>query len=207
MTNPLRPNSHVIPDGDPSKIRGYGPSHSPTFTSLAMDARSDLGSIAFGWVTPNVSRSSMVVKPPETVARHCDQSPLDRMHRANPADITEVHMRAVDRLLQDYEGGKRICDRAIYLSGVHRCQPTASETATARTFDVAWSAMGPGPGNVVVFVAVLELSIKRCAFRIASTEQHTRRLLVQGLNLLVEHYQQRDVLRLPTGERGVACHD
>lgn len=59
MTNPLRPNSHLLPSGDVSKIRGHeadDPSARGHFFPLTADAA------------------------------HCNESPLEQMHRFHPTE-------------------------------------------------------------------------------------------------------------------------
>ena len=112
--------------------------------------------------------------------------PILALHRRSPRDVTADHVRAVERLRDDYEIGEGA--RGVGRGAGGGIDPTEAQIDAAGRYRAAVSAVGPGLCDVLIPVALAGWTVHALAERRGISDHRAAGMLIGALIRLRDHY-------------------
>lgn len=128
--------------------------------------------------------------------------PLVTLHKRAPREITEQHLRAAERLRDDYERGQGVVRRSG--TGNGDVGIITSQMAAAQRYRNAVQAVGPRLWAILRLVAIDGWTVARWAQKFGMSAHQSKGYLIAALDCLHDHYNPPVRKRVDTTASDVA---
>lgn len=115
--------------------------------------------------------------------------PLITLHKRDPREITIQHLRAAERLRDDWEMGQGVMRRAG--SGNGEVGIITAQMAAAQRYRAAVKAVGPRLFSVLELIVLHEWTVAQWANKFVLSEHKSKGYLVAALDCLHDHYNPK----------------
>lgn len=115
--------------------------------------------------------------------------PLITLHRRDPREITVQHLRAAERLRDDWEMGQGVMRRAG--SGNGEVGIITAQMAAAQRYRAAVKAVGPRLFSVLELIVLHGWTVAQWANKFVLSEHKSKGYLVAALDCLHDHYNPK----------------
>ena len=111
--------------------------------------------------------------------------PLITLHRRDPREITEQHIRAAEKLRDDHEMSQGVMRRS---GGGGDMGIVNAQMAAAERYRAAVKAVGPRLWTILRLVVIDGWTVQRWAQKFVMSEHKAKGYLVAALDCLHDHY-------------------
>jgi hypothetical protein len=112
--------------------------------------------------------------------------PLVTLHKRDPREITEQHLRAAERLRDDFERGQGVVRKSG--AGNGDMGIITSQMAAAQRYREAVRAVGPRLWTILRLVAIDGWTVAQWAEKFGMSQHAAKGYLIAALDCLHDHY-------------------